>query len=196
MPFQVLIYLCNAADIIYRSNGKPHDSAEPKSASVWELHPAICLSGRRTWHKHFCALRYQPLQFPPAPLFTLMSHWLGVCHPVHAASRACVPFQVVVLTSSAVSRMQKLGTRSHSLTNERAQTVHVLVHWWFPVESVDNNMFLIWNDYIIYFEVINCSPSLTVSFVVSNPPIWWQWRRVNHVILLILIKLYYIWDKS
>ena len=68
------IYLCNAADIIYRSNGKPHDSAEPKSASVWESQAPICLSGRRTRHKPFCALRYQPLQFPPAPLFTLMSH--------------------------------------------------------------------------------------------------------------------------
>ena len=73
VPFQVLISVCNAADIIYRSNGKPHDSAEPKSAVAWELQAAICPSGRRTRHKPFCALRYQPLQFPPAPLFTLMS---------------------------------------------------------------------------------------------------------------------------
>ena len=90
VPFQVLIYLCNAADIIYSSNGKPHDSAEPKSALAWELQAAICPSRRRTRHKPFCALRYQPLQFPlaVAPLFTLMSH--GVCHPIHAASRvAC-----------------------------------------------------------------------------------------------------------
>ena len=52
--------LCNAADIIHRSNGKPHNRAEPKSASVWGLQAAICLSGRNAGQKPFSALKYQP----------------------------------------------------------------------------------------------------------------------------------------
>ena len=107
VPFQVLISVCNAADIIYRSNGKPHDSAEPKSAVAWELRAAICPSGRRTRHKPFCALRYQPLQFPPAPLFTLMSQWLGACHPIHAASRVACPSK-----SLCWHQVQYLGCKS------------------------------------------------------------------------------------
>ena len=55
-------------------------------------------------HKPFCALRYQPLQFPPAPLFTLMSRWLGACHPIQyiPAFQACGEGKRCAVASSPV----------------------------------------------------------------------------------------------
>ena len=90
VPFQVLIYLCNAADTIYRSNGKPHDSAEPKSASVWELQAPICLSGRRTRHcpaQAFLCIEISTIAISPSA-FVHIDEPLTRClpsHPVHSS---------------------------------------------------------------------------------------------------------------
>ena len=135
VPFQVLISLCNAADIIYRSHGKPHDSAEPKSALVWELKPQFARAEEEPSTSLLVHWDINHCNFPQR----LCSHWWATDsvpaipsmqrQELRALPSRCADIKCSISDAKARYKV----AQSYHIVNERAQTVHVLVHWWFPV---------------------------------------------------------------